>query len=433
MKKRLALLLVSSLIVGMFTACGTKPVSSGSQPAASSTPEAAGGVSGKITVSMDQQLKSSFPAIVAAFNELYPDVEVEVLYGKEQDALVAAGQAPDILKTGDLLIASMQDQLLDLTDLIERDKAEVNPDDYYAGVLDTMKLDGRQYAMPVSFTIALLYYNTDLFDAANLEYPTNEWTHDDFIQAGQALTLTENGKPTQWGASTVLGWWGEWLIYVRQNGGDWMVDDRCVLDTPEAAAGVQFYFDKTTKGEYKISPSPSDDSFGGFAGGKVAMEVGGHTGNWVSFNELGTLNYDIQVIPKSAAGYKGAESTIEAYGIYSGSKNPEAAFAFLKFWTGTEGGKMYMESSSRPVPRKSVAEATMAVPVEQRPAPRNLEALYSALENDVVFACRDPLFESTQQQVVQPYIDQILEGKLGVEAGLKEAAKSANDYLDLNR
>ena len=405
-----------------------------SSSAAPSEPTAAApeDISGKISICLDSQLEGVFNDMIPGFNKLYPNIEVEPLFGKEQDTLVAAGQAPDLLKTGDLLVTGMKEQLLDLSALVERDKAEVKPEDYINGTFESMQVDGKQYAIPVSFTIALLYYNKDLFDKAAVEYPTDTWTQKDFIDAAKKMTLTENKTATQWGSSTVFGWWGEWLIYVRQAGGEWMKDGKCVLDTPEAAEGVKFFYDKTTLGENKIAPAPKDDSFGGFAGGKVAMEVGGHTGNWVSFNAIEGLNYDVQVIPKSASGTSGSECTVEGYGISSASKNQEAAWAFLKYWTSTEGGEIYAKMG-RPVPRKSVRDIMLAIPVAERPQPQNLEAVYSALENEAVFNTHDPLFEPAQQTVVQPYIDQILEGKVEIGAAMKEATQKANEYLELNR
>lgn len=39
-----------------------------------------------------------------------------------------------------------------------------------------------------------MYYNPKLFDEAGLEYPTNEWTYDEFLAACEALK-TSMGKP----------------------------------------------------------------------------------------------------------------------------------------------------------------------------------------------------------------------------------------------
>ena len=38
-----------------------------------------------------------------------------------------------------------------------------------------------------------MFYNKDLFDAAGLDYPTADWTWDDFAKDAAALTDTANG------------------------------------------------------------------------------------------------------------------------------------------------------------------------------------------------------------------------------------------------
>ncbi|MBZ0309811.1 MAG: extracellular solute-binding protein, partial [Anaerolineae bacterium] len=48
--------------------------------------------------------------------------------------------------------------------------------------------NGNLYAGPVNWDTIAIFYNKDMFDAAGLEYPTAEWTWDDFAAAAEALT-----------------------------------------------------------------------------------------------------------------------------------------------------------------------------------------------------------------------------------------------------
>ena len=48
--------------------------------------------------------------------------------------------------------------------------------------LSAFTVDGVQYGLPGNFSNVVLVYNKDLFDQANLEYPTSDWTQDD-VQA----------------------------------------------------------------------------------------------------------------------------------------------------------------------------------------------------------------------------------------------------------
>ena len=43
-------------------------------------------------------------------------------------------------------------------------------------------------AIPQNLSSLVVYYNRDLFDAAGLAYPANNWTREDFLAVAQALT-----------------------------------------------------------------------------------------------------------------------------------------------------------------------------------------------------------------------------------------------------
>ncbi len=424
------ILAIALVLVGGCTPAAT-PTAEPTTPAGTTPTQGEVKPSGTVSVCIDIQAKTIFNQFIARFEEKFPDIEINALYGKDQNALIAANQAPDLLKTGDLYVVSQKDLFADLTAYIERDKAAFKPEDFYPNAYNSLNVDGKQLALPSFFNVGLLYYNKTLFDESGIAYPTADWTQEDFISAAQALTKMEGDKVVQWGSSTVLGWWGEWLIHVRQAGGDWMVDGKCALDTPEAIAGLDFFFQRTTKGQYKFAPSPTDDALGGFAGGKTAMEYGGHTGLWVSYNAISGFNWDIAVLPKGLKTNVGAEFAVDAYGMYKESKNPDATWEFLKFWTGTEGAEL-MSDMGRPAARMSVAETVKAIPMEERANPKSIEALFDAVATGLTLPT-DPNFINCTQQVVQPYIDKMLEGKLTAAEAATEATIKANEYLEANK
>ena len=48
--------------------------------------------------------------------------------------------------------------------------------------------DGQQYGLPKYHGALALYYNKDLFDERNLDYPDETWDHDDYLAAMQRLS-----------------------------------------------------------------------------------------------------------------------------------------------------------------------------------------------------------------------------------------------------
>jgi multiple sugar transport system substrate-binding protein len=381
----------------------------------------------KVNVIFEANWRTALEPLVTEFNASSKTAQLDVTWGGDQAKLIAAQKAPDIIATGDLYVETQKDLLTDLNPYIAK-SSDLNLADFYPQMLTPLKLSGKQLALPLRFNVGMLYYNKDLFDAAGVKYPTANWTQQQYIDAATKMTKAEAGKATQWGASTTLGWWGEWLIHVRQSGGEIMKGNTVTLDTPRAIAGLQFFYDKTTGGKYKIAPGPKDDNLGGFAGGKTAMEYGGHTGLWPSWNAVKGLNWDAQVLPKGLQQKRGAEFALEGYGMHSGTKNPEAAWEVLKFMTGAKFVAATFEKLRLPPSRKSVAAAALAVPREKRSDPKDLEAVFDGLKTGITLP-RNKDFVNMAIQVVQPEIDKMLEGKQTAEETAKIASEKANKFL----
>jgi len=374
-----------------------------------------------VTVVMPTQWKAAFEPEINAFNKSSTTVNIVVNWGGAQDQLIAANKSPDIINTGDLFVAAQKNLLVDLTPYIAKDKT-IDIRDFYPSLLSAVKFQGRQLALPYRFNVGLLYYNKTLFDSSNVAYPTAKWTQKDLIAAGQKLTKTGS----QWGVASTPGWWGEWLIHVRQAGGEWLQDGAVALDSPEAVTGLTFFRDKVTK--YKMSPGPKDDSLGGFSGGKTAIEYGGHTGNWPSYNAVSTLKWDIQVLPKGAKTSKGAELALEAWGVSAKTANPQAAYEAVKFLTSAKFLTVQWNELRLPPTRQSVAKAALAVPMAKRSSPQNLEALFGGIATGMTLPRTIPFIKVTQE-VVQPLIDKMLEGTLTPQQVGDQATAAANKAL----
>ncbi len=380
-----------------------------------------------VSVVMPNQWKDAFEPKIKAFNGSHTNVNIDVIWGGAQDQLIAANKSPDIINTGDLFVAAQKNLLVDLTPYIAKDKT-INVKDFYPALLNAVKFQGRQLALPYRFNVGLLYYNKTLFDAGKVAYPTAKWTQKDFIAAGQKLTTKSGTTPTSWGVGSTFGWWGEWLIHVRQAGGEWLSDGAVALDSPQAIAGLTFFRDKVTK--YKMSPGAKDDALGGFSGGKTAMEYGGHTGNWPSYNGVSTLKWDIQVLPKGLKSSKGAELALEAWGVSAKSANIAAAYAAVAYITSADFLTTQWTALRLPVTRISVAKAALAVPKASRPSPQNLEALFGGITTGTTLPRTIPFIKVTQE-VVQPLVDKMIEGTLTPTETGNQATAAANKALSI--
>jgi multiple sugar transport system substrate-binding protein len=367
------------------------------------------------------------------FNRRSTTVTLEIMwvpgphYQSKLKTLIAAGQPPDLFYCGDVWVAYLRPFLRDVTDIMERDAAEMDLADFYPQLLEACKYQGRYYYLPRWFNISLLYYNRDLFRQAGVEFPTDKWTWDDYTSAGVALTRKgSDGKVETWGSLTDYLWWGEWLTLVRQSGGDMFNADvtRCTLDTPEAVRGMQYYFDTVYK--FQFAPPPGKEPDNGFAGKKVAMQFGGHTGNWITYNAIPGLDWDVEVLPAGPVTRKGGELAIDALGISRMTKNPEAAWEVVKYFSSKHSIRRHVEKGYLSV-RKSVAEETLR---ERKPdqKPRNIAAAYRALEYGTPLPS-SPDFIELALEIIQPDIDDLLARRLDPAAVCRKVTDAANAYL----
>ena len=78
-------------------------------------------------------------------------------------------------------------QLEDLTSYIEADGIDTSK---FVGY-DDFNLDGKQVALPFKTDYYVLYYNKDIFDAAGVDYPSNDMTWTEWEEMCKSLTSGE--------------------------------------------------------------------------------------------------------------------------------------------------------------------------------------------------------------------------------------------------
>jgi len=317
--------------------------------------------SNTLKIALDIEDRGRYDELFSYFTEK-TGIEVAATYGEDISKLVGTADEPDIIKTSSVVVSSMKGSLVDLTSFIEADE-QVSTDIYLDSIMEALTIDGKIYALPTSLNTSLLYYNKKLFDvkeqelreAFNLDasqsvYPKPDWDYDDFVKAGVILSeYTIKGDKrvyTQFGCETQLNWWGEWLVYVYQMGGTFYLPNSnnrvSALTSEQVIAATEFFRKKSLGDEHeKFAPDAIEASSAfSFLNGNVAMILGGHMGDWNSYNTIG-LDWDIQLLPTPVGkpDAVGGEIAADAFGISARSKKKQVAFEFLKTWAGEEGAK----------------------------------------------------------------------------------------------
>jgi len=379
-------------------------------------------------------LRDLYEQQVAEFERLHPDTTVRFIwvpmseYHMKFKTLTAAGQTPDMFYSGDVWLSYLRPFMADLTPLVERDAAEIGLDDYFPEIRAAMQHEGHYFVLPEYMNISLCYFNRRLFREAGVETPTADWTWDDIVRAGQRLTRPASGdQPGVWGCSRMEGWWGEWLIYVRQAGGTVFTSDgrRCALDSPAAITGLRFYLEKSTK--HRISAPAGFEPLNSFVNERVAMNIGGHLNFWLNYNAVPGLDWDVQMLPSGPAGRSGGEVAIAGYALSKTTRHREATWELMKFLTRPAIIAAIVARGGVSV-RRSVAEAQMHDPA-RTDRPHNLAAVYRQLEYSLPIP-RHPNYIEIMQQVVQPEVDRMVLGKLTPEETGRRAAAAVNAFLD---
>ena len=283
--------------------------------------------------------------IVDAFMSMNPSIKVKVTvadwdtYWDKLQTSLAGGNAPDVFLMDGPLYPDYQtrNQLLDLSPLIARDGFDTSQlaD---LGIKDFTASDGHLYGLPRDLSTIALYYNKKMFDAAGITYPDATWNWDKLAQVAGQLTKKVNGQ-TQWGFYTettdMENYWSE---LVWQAGGDIVGSDKKTLlvDSDKAAQGIQFLQDLIYKDKVMAQPTP-----GGtgdlFENGQAAMEA---DGSWLVPSHVAAgIDFGVAPLPSGPAGQA---TSVNPSGVvvYKGTKSPDAAWEFVKCYTGPQMQQM---------------------------------------------------------------------------------------------
>lgn len=333
------------------------------QPAPTTAPAAVSGEKTKIKVMSFFAFDTPEveEAVVAAFEQKYPDIDVDFEAVTFSDTflklktLIAGNTPPDVMSLNfdnSYQFASMG-ALEPLDNWIKSTNLDTNI--YYKAPLDMFKVNGVQYSMPATFSDVVLYYNKDLFDAAGLEYPQKDWTLDDLKTAALKLTKDTDGD----GQLDQFGYSFPWYPIVLEmfNAKIWDAQtNKCTLNSPDAIKALQTIVDSRYADQYAPNPDQlaQQGDWDMFLAGKLAMYP---TGPWAvgTFNEkITTFTYDIAHMP--AAAKQATHVYANSYAMAAGSKNKEAAWKFIEFATGPEGTKIRQDGKYEISPVKEIAE-----------------------------------------------------------------------------
>jgi ABC-type glycerol-3-phosphate transport system substrate-binding protein len=268
-------------------------------------------------------------------------------YWSKIGTLLASGKAPCIIGMQSLRTASYASAMLPLDDLMK--KYNLKAEDFDKPIMDGLKVDGKQIAIPYDSGPMVIFYNKDMFKAAGVADPKPGWTMDDFNAAAKKLTAAgRTGLVTAPGDLGVTSW-------VRTfTGAEPIADGKLALTDPKFEQGFQSYTDfvRTDKIAPQVPSGNTDFETTQFTSGKAAMQL---NGPWSLIDTKGKVKFQLGIAP-IPAGPDGSKTYTagSGFGISRSCKTPDAAFQAIMSMT-SEKPLTTLASAGRAYPARTAA------------------------------------------------------------------------------
>lgn len=348
------------------------------------TPAAEAQEPGRVPVSFlvfgDPAELAAYQQLVAAFESERPDLEIELIhvpnlydYRQRLGADFAAGAPADIVLINYRRFAAFAARgLLEPLGPYLRQSALIDETDFYREAIEPFRWRGELMCIPQNVSSLAVYYNKDLFDAAGLAYPADDWTWDDFLATAQALTLDldGDGRTDQYGLGTEATIFRV-APFIWQNGGE-LVDNlldprRLAVDTTPAREAIQWFVDLqvvhgVVPDQIAESAEPSENRF---LNGRTAMFLNSRRGV-PTYRSITGFDWDVAALPRNreAAGILHSD----AYCMPAAARDKAATWAFIEYANGPVGQEI-VARSGRTVPSlRAVAESEAFLDPAARPA-----------------------------------------------------------------
>ena len=305
----------------------------------------------------DVYQRDSMVAICDAYTAQNPDVVIDVQvtswneYWTKLEAAAESNTMPDIfwMHTNQILYYTEFGILADVTNLYD----DVDPNYYEAHFSEISRgnaqgIDGRMYGVPKDKDNIVLAYNKEMFDAAGVSYPDENWTWDDMVAASEKIHQATGKYGFMAYNDDQMGYWN----FVYQAGGCILTEDKTQggFDQEGTRKAMKFYIDlqKTDwcpDQTYFAETVPQTAFFSEM--GAMFLE-----GNWNLWNDVTSFpdmqgKWDIARLPKCPDPVSGdGRATISnglCYSTAAHGKTRDIALDVIKFF-GTEEAQLLASS-----------------------------------------------------------------------------------------
>ncbi len=366
-----------------------------------------------------------------AFEASHPGVTIQYVDVASQDypvktgTMLASTEVYDIYmvkEVPDLINWVAQGFAAPLNDYVAKSNYDLSG---FVGTEQNYAVDGELYAIPFRSDFWVLFYNKDLFDAANVEYPTNDITWDQYAELAKKLA-SDNVYGTYY--HTWLSAVANWTVADGKNTladgeySDLLYFYKLYQDLEDAGACPAYAEQKAANLHYKSS----------FYKGNIAMLPMGYWFvssliNDMASGECAKFNWGIVSVPHLEGVAAGSSfGNLTGAMINAKSENKDLAWEYISWLGGEEGSAATASTGTRPaLVSENVAAALAAV--EGFPQDENSKAAlipaFVGMEWPVVDKVNDI------KTIINEVHTQIMTRELTPEEGIEEMNERVADLF----
>jgi multiple sugar transport system substrate-binding protein len=375
--------------------------------------------------------------MIDEFNKTHPDVVVSKDSGgvnsdrmlQKVTAGLQADNFPDIayIYGSDLANLAGGEQLVDLSEAI--DNGDLDWDRFVDAGKEAVTVDDVPRAVPAFIDNLAVVYNKRIFDQAGVDYPTDDWTWDDFLATAAELNDPDAGIAG-------FGWPGTgdedttWRIWplIWQQGGDIVSEDgdSVGFDGPSGEAALGVVAQAAADGSVYIDSTAGSERMQQlFASGKMAMNVAGP----YTLPEYVDAKVDYGVVSMPSFGDE--HTTIagpDTWAIFdNGPERVAAAIEFMDWFSEPEQQLRWIsEAGSLPL-TNDVEDAAGFADYEA-----SLPELDKFIENTDLARTRATIPEYPQiSQAIGKAVASVLYGEADPSEALSQAVETSNAELQV--
>ncbi len=389
-----------------------------------------------LTIGLPGSYEVTSKEIVDKFIEEHPNINVTIQeapwgdFASKIATQIAGNTMPDVWFQENATILGYGERGVaeELTPYIERD---LNAEDYVDALYSAENADGQIWGVPHGVNPVALAYNKDLFEEAGLDYPADEWTYEELIEAAKELTITDGDRTEQYGFVGSYSITTGWFPWLKQAGGSALDESKTksMFNSQQSIDGLTQLRQGIEEGYFTSSDflTANGGELEVFGMEKAAMLFIQYSLQVTMNESFPDTNWDTVKMPLGMDGERYVPMVNNTWLISSRAEEQtkEAAWEFLKFYLSEDVQNIVAESGST----LPVHVSALELVEESVTKPENKTAFTQGIAEGGVTLDENDTW-SEWRLVAQEYVNEaIVNQNMSVEEAMEQTHKEVQAIL----